>query len=229
MTLHSLFRRFLNIFHKNHLERELHDELSTHLQLHTEDNLRAGMFPENARRQALLKLGGLEQTKEIIRDQQSLPLAESLLRDAHYALRLLKKSPAFTTIGILTLALGIGANTAIFSVVNSVLLRSLPFAHPNQLVGISSRSTYFDFPNLGLSLPDIADVRATAESFSAISVFNDSPKELAGEKNPQRLESTAVTEDLFPLLGIQPIHGRTFTSADMQPGVNSVIQLRTLA
>jgi ABC-type antimicrobial peptide transport system permease subunit len=223
MTLHSLFHRFLNLFHKNHLERELHDELSTHLQLHNEDNLKSGMSPEQARRQALLKLGGLEQTKEQIRDQQSLPLAESLLRDAHYAFRLLKKSPAFTTIAILTLALGIGANTAIFSVVNSVLLRSLPFAHPNQLVGISARSSYFDFPNLGLSLPDIADVRATAKSFSAISAFNDSPKELAGEKNSQRLESTAVTEDFFPLLGIQPIHGRTFTNADMQPGVNSVI------
>jgi putative ABC transport system permease protein len=147
----------------------------------------------------------------------------SLVNDARFAARLLKKSPTFTIIAILTLALGIGANSAIFSVVHSVLLRSLPFSHPDKLVGISARSTMFDFSNLGLSLPDLADVRQSISSFSSISVFSDSPKELSGEKNPQRLESTAVTEDFFPMLGLQPIHGRAFTSADMQPGARNVI------
>jgi putative ABC transport system permease protein len=148
---------------------------------------------------------------------------DSLLTDTRFALRLLKKSPAFSLIAILTLALGIGANSAIFSVVHSVLLRSLPFSHPDQLLDVSARSTMFDFPNLGLSLPDIADLRSSSDSLAALAVYTDSPKELSGEKNPQRLESTSVTEDFFPTLGIQPIHGRTFTSADMQPGNRNVI------
>jgi ABC-type antimicrobial peptide transport system permease subunit len=222
MNLRSTLLRLLNIF-KSH--RDLDTELSHHLQLHIDDCLHQGLTPQEARRQALLKLGGLEQTKQLIREQQTLPIAESLFHDARFALRLLKKSPAFTTIAILTLALGIGANTAIFSVINSVLLRSLPFPHPNELVDISARSTYFDFPNLGLSLPDIADVRSSATSFAAIAVHQDAPKELsaAGDAKPQRLESTDVTEDFFPLLGVRPLHGRIFTSADMQPGNRTVV------
>ncbi len=147
----------------------------------------------------------------------------SLLNDLRFALRLLKKSPAFTIIAVLTLALGIGANSAIFSVVHSVLLRSLPFTQQNQLIDISSRSTLFDFPNMGLSLPDIADVRSSATSLDSLTVYTDAPEELSGAGNPQHLESTEVTENFFPLLGIHPLHGRTFTSADMQPGSRSVI------
>src|SRR5271170_2911923 len=152
-----------------------------------------------------------------------MTLLESLLLDARFALRLLKKSPAFAIVAILTLALGIGANSAIFSVVHSVLLRSLPFSHADALVDLSARSTMFDFSNMGISLPDIADVRSTASSFTALAVYSDSPKELSGQKNPQRLESTAVSEDFFPMLGLKPILGRTFTTADMQPGTHSVI------
>jgi putative ABC transport system permease protein len=152
-----------------------------------------------------------------------MTLLESLLLDARFALRLLKKSPAFAIVAILTLALGIGANSAIFSVVHSVLLRSLPFSHADALVDLSARSTMFDFPNMGISLPDIADVRSTASSFTALAVYSDSPKELSGQKNPQRFESTAVTENFFPMLGFKPILGGTFTSADMQPGTHSVI------
>jgi ABC-type antimicrobial peptide transport system permease subunit len=223
MNLRTAFSRLINNFHKNH--RDLDAELSTHLQLHIDDHCRQGLSPQEARRLALLKLGGLEQTKQLVRDQQSIPIVESLFHDARFALRLLRKSPTFTAVAILTLALGIGADTAIFSVVNSVLLRSLPFPHPNELIDISARSTLFDFPNLGLSLPDIADLRNSSTSFSAIAVHQDSPKELsaAGDAKPQRLECTEVSEDFFPLLGIGPLHGRAFTSADMQPGNRTVI------
>jgi predicted permease len=222
MNLRSTLLRLLSTFKS---QRELDTELSHHLQLHTDHYLRQGLTPQEARRQALLKLGGLEQTKQLIREQQSLPIAESLFHDARFALRLLKKSPAFTTIAILTLALGIGANTAIFSVIHAVLLRSLPFPHPSELVDISARSAFFDFPNLGLSLPDIADVRSSATSFAGIAVHRDAPKELsaAGDAKPQRLESTEVTEDFFLLLGVRPLHGRIFTSGDMQPGHRTVV------
>jgi hypothetical protein len=123
---------------------------------------------------------------------------------------------------VLTLALGIGTNTAIFSVVNSVLLRSLPFSHPSELLDISARSTYFDFTSLGLSLPDIADLRNSSKLLAALAVYQDSPKELAVDR-PRRLEATAVSKDFFELLGFGPICGRTFTSEDMQPGSRSVI------
>ena len=147
----------------------------------------------------------------------------TLLQDTRYAARLLRKSPAFSAIAILTLALGIGANTAIFSVVNSVLLRSLPFSHPSSLVYLSTRSTLFDFPYLGFSFIDLEEVRKTSASFSGIAIFQDSPKELIAEGKPQRLEATEVTEDFFPVLGLHPLHGRLFTSADMQPGSRSVL------
>lgn len=150
-------------------------------------------------------------------------ILESLFQDARYAARLLRKFPAFSVIAILTLALGIGANTAIFSVVNSVLLRSLPFSHPSSLVYLSTRSTLFDFPYLGFSFVDMEEVRKTSSSFSGIAIFQDSPKELIADGKPQRLEATEVTEDFFPVLGLRPLYGRLFTSADMQPGSRSVI------
>jgi predicted permease len=147
----------------------------------------------------------------------------ALLQDVRFAMRVLGKSPGFAIIAILTFALGIGANTAIFSVVNSVLLRSLPFANASQIVDISARSTLFDFSNLGLSLPDIADVRANIPGLQSLATFRYSSPELSGEGHPKRLESAAVSEDFFPILGMQPVLGRTFTSSDMQAGADVVI------
>jgi putative ABC transport system permease protein len=147
----------------------------------------------------------------------------ALILDLRYGTRMLRKNPGFTAVAVITLALGIGANTAIFSVVNAVLLRSLPFPHPTELVDISARSSSFDVPFLGLSLPDIADLRAGASSFAALATYQDSPKEISGEGKPERIESTEVSEDFFPVLGLRPLHGRTFTSADMQPGSRAVV------
>jgi putative ABC transport system permease protein len=148
---------------------------------------------------------------------------ERLFLDVRYALRVLRKTPGFTLVGVLTLALGIGANTAIFSVVNSALLRSLPFRHASRIVDISARSTVFDFSNLGLSLPDIADIRASARSFEALAVYQTSSKELAGYGRPELLESAEVSPDILLILGIGPLCGRAFTSSDMQPGSRAVM------
>jgi putative ABC transport system permease protein len=147
----------------------------------------------------------------------------ALLQDLRFALRVLAKSPAFTIVAILTFALGIGANTAIFSVVNSVLLRSLPFPNASQIVDLSARSSLFDFTNLGLSLPDISDVRANIPALRSLATFRFSSTELSGEGHPQRLDSAEVAEEFFPILGMQPVLGRTFTASDMQPGTDVVI------
>jgi hypothetical protein len=148
---------------------------------------------------------------------------EDLGGDLRFGARLLRKNPGFTAIAVLTLALGIGANTTIFSVVNAALLHSLPFPRASRIVDISARSRFFDFPNLGVSLPDISDLRTGARSFEAIAAYRTSRKELAGDGQPERIESAEVSPDIFSILGIRPLYGRAFTSSDMQPGSRAVM------
>src|SRR6266478_781904 len=139
--LRAWFLRLGGLFSRARRERELADELESHLQLHIEDNLRAGMTPVEARRQALIKLGGVEQTKEIYRDRRGIPLVESLIQDVRYGLRMLAKSPGFTAIALLTLALGIGGTTAIFSVVYGVLIDPWPYPHSDRLAVLMAHGT----------------------------------------------------------------------------------------
>src|SRR5271169_4326416 len=122
-TLHAFLLRLRNLFRKEQLDRELDAELAAHLEFHIEENLRSGMSQEEARRAALLKLGGLEQTKESVRDHRGLPSLESLIHDFRFALRLLRKGPIFTVVAVLSLAVGIGANTAIFTLLDQAILR----------------------------------------------------------------------------------------------------------
>src|SRR6266481_5550065 len=146
--------RFAALFRKEQQDRELAEELESHLQMHIEDNLRSGMNPAEARRQALIKLGGVEQTKENCRDRRGIPLFETLLQDVRYGLRMLRKNPVFTTVAVLTLGLGIGANTAVFSVVNAVLFQSLAYNDPERLVFVWSTMISQGLPTFSSSAPD---------------------------------------------------------------------------
>jgi len=125
--------RLVGLFNRKRREREFAEELESHLGLHIEDNIRAGMSPEEARRRAIIKLGGVTLTKELYREQRGLPMLETLFHDLRYGARMLMKQKSVTVIGVLSLALGIGANTALFSVVDAVLLKTLPVKEPERL------------------------------------------------------------------------------------------------
>src|SRR6185369_10277219 len=132
--LRIFLSKLRGLFRKRRLEQEMADEIAAHLEMQIEDHVRQGMSPEEARYLALRKFGGVEQIKEIHRERRSLPALETLLRDLNYGFRMLRRTPAVTAVAILSLALGIGANTALFSVVDAVLLKTLPVDNPDQLV-----------------------------------------------------------------------------------------------
>jgi putative ABC transport system permease protein len=203
---------------------DLNAELESHLQMSANDHESRGTDARSASELAHRELGNIPLIQQTARDQR--PIAaffDNLLQDVRFALRTLRKNPAFTTIAVLTLTLGIGANTAIFSVVNAVLLHPLPFKDADRLLDIAARSSSYDFPHMYISIPDINDLRASTTTLSAVSTYTFRSKEIVVDGKPDRLDGVEATENFFPVLGIQPILGRAFTSADMDPGSRVVI------
>jgi len=219
-SLRSLLLRLRDLFRREKLERELDDELASHLAMHIEDNVRAGMSPEQAQRAALLKLGGVEQTKENYRERGGLPVLESLLQDLRFGLRMLQKNPGFTAVSVLTLALGIGATTAIFSVMNAVLLRPLAMEDPSRVVYVQEQWRDL-FP--GLSVGNFTDLQQQSSSFTKLCASNNASFNLATSEAPERVEGEQATGDYFATFGVQPIAGRVFTADDDRPGRAQVV------
>ena len=201
--------RLAGLFRKPHSDAEFAAELESHLQLHMEDRLRAGMSPEAARRDALMKLGGLEQTKENYRDRRGLPFIETLLQDLRFSLRTLRKSPGFTAVAVLTLALGIGANTAIFTVVYGVLFRPLPFPEPGRIVELvevdQGQSGEMD-----LTATQLERLREFGQIFEHITGWTDVGFNLAVGSAAEHIRGTPVSADYFQVLGVHLAIGREF-------------------
>ena len=203
------------MFKKQRKDQELDEEIESHLQMHIAESVRLGMTPEIARREARIQLGGIESMKEAYRDQRGLPLLETLWQDVRYGARMLRKNPGFTTVAVLTLAFGIGANTAIFSVVNDVLLRPLPYREPGQLAQLSmDQSGRADtFIDSAIFL----EVKAQSQSLARIAAYSGGDMTLTGAGTAERMVCGGVTVDFFPLLGVQPAVGRNFTPEEDTP------------
>jgi hypothetical protein len=167
--LRALLWRLAGLFQKERRDRELAEEIESHLQMHVEDNLRSGLSPEDARRDALLKLGGIEATKESHRDRRGVPVLENVVRDLRYAQRVLRRSPGFTAVAVLALALGIGVNTTVFTAFDAVALRPLAVEDPDRLARVF-RTTPQD-PYGALSYPDYVDYRDRNRVFSELSML----------------------------------------------------------
>jgi predicted permease len=212
-----------NVFSSRRLDTDLEHEVQSHLEMLKEENLRAGMPQDEAQRSAHIELAGIQQVKEQVREQRLGNWLQSIFADCRYALRQLRKSPAFTVIAVLTLALGIGANTAIFSVVQNVLLRSLPYRDPGRLVEIWNN--YFpQWPQIGLSSSDFNEWRAQAKSVRDMAAYRfvSTDLNLTGHGETERVRATFATAALFPTLGIAPVLGRAFLPQEDQPGADPV-------
>ncbi|MGA9995891.1 MAG: ABC transporter permease [Pyrinomonadaceae bacterium] len=206
--LRAGFVRLGGLFNKERREHELAEELEAHLQMHIEDNLRSGMTPEEARRDAHIKLGGVEATKERYRDRRGVPALEDLIRDIRYALRMMLRSPGFTAVAVLTLALGVGANTAIFSIVNGVLLRPLPYPEPDRLDIVFQQNN--SMSRFGISVADFQGIEREYSKIGSVTAFTHRAVTLTGGEHPEQIKATFATAAFFKTLEVSPARGRTF-------------------
>jgi putative ABC transport system permease protein len=195
-------------------ENELDDELRFHLERQTAKYLRSGMSEAEAVRRARLEFGGLDQVKNECREARGVSFVETLVQDLHYSVRTLLHSPAFTACAVLTLALGIGANTAIFSVVNTVLLNPLPYPNPQELLAARQNE----------SLPNLEDIQRQTKSFISSGGINIEPMDFTGTGEPMRVHGAWVDSGLFATLGVQPMLGRLISAdEDVKGGPRNVV------
>jgi len=212
------------LFSRTRAERELNEELRYHIERQAEQNVRLGMNPEEARRAALKSFGGVEQAKERSRDARGVRWLEDVWQDWRYAARTLLKNPGFTLIAVLTLALGIGANTIIFSVVNAVLLRPLPYRDPDRLAVI--RETKLPETNDSQVSPgDFLDWRKQNTVFASLEAITVKDFNLVGEDDPERIRGMLATHGFLSMLGMRPQIGRDFLPEEDRPGHNRVVIL----
>ncbi|MEP6474258.1 MAG: ABC transporter permease [Gemmatimonadota bacterium] len=222
--LRALLARIAGFFTGHRADPDLQAELESHIEMETAEHIRRGMQPEAARRQALLTSGGLTQAGEAVRDQRGLPWIDGLLADIRYALRGLRHSPAFTAVVVVTLALGIGANTAIFSVVRGVLLKPLPHRDGDRLLYLRQSVDGPGGANIAFSVPEITDFRNGAKSLGAIAEYSPFTLTLQGT-DAVRIKAGLVTGNFFQVMGLSPILGRLTGPADDGSGVPAVMVL----
>jgi putative ABC transport system permease protein len=213
-SLRRFLARLSNFATRRRADERLKAEIEEHLALQIEENLRAGLTPPEARRQAKVKFGSTETVKEDYQAERGLPFIETLLQDLRYALRMLRKNPGFTAVAILTLALGIGASTAIFSVVEAVLLRALPYPNPQKLVRVWEQAP--DGHLMNLADPNFDDFAAQNDTFADLAGYEYWLSSVSGGSEPVRVNIASVSGGFFKTLGVEPFRGRAFASDELQ-------------
>jgi putative ABC transport system permease protein len=206
--------RVTGLFRKNWRDREMAQEFESHLQMHIDENIRAGMSPEQARREALVKFGGMEAAKESVRETSRMMWIETSLRDVRYALRGLRLNPGFAMTAVLSLTLGIGASVAIYTVADNLLLRPLPYPEAKQLVMLYEMNPHHGFAHNVISPANYFDWKAQSSSFSAIGGFFDFHVILGDGKRTEEIDAQAVSGEVLPALQVKPIRGHVFTAQE---------------
>ena len=227
-SLRAAFSRIRNAFSSRQIDAntEFDRELESHLEMLTDENIRRGMSNEEARRAAHLRLGGQSQLRETNRELRGLPFLETLGQDIRYALRMLRKNPGFTAVAVLTLALGIGANTAIFSVVYAVLLKPLPYPRPGELYNVSQYPASQKGSKLGgWSYLNLEDLQRDSNIFKAVAGNNSHQLTLTGRGEPAMMNASVVTGEFFTMFEEQPLLGRALTPDDAKIGAAPVVVL----
>jgi predicted permease len=218
--LRRFFIRLCNLATGRSADQRLQDEITEHLAFQTEENIRAGMSPTEARRQAALKLGAAEAIREHHHAEHTIPFIENLLFDLRYAVRMLLRSPGFSFVAIATMALGIGATTAIYSVIDATLLHPLPYPNPAELVRIEDGLPGVGAQDVGISVPEWRDLES-AGIFQSVSLSgHGADVTLTGSAQPERLSYKHVSPNYFAILGVDAQLGRTFDPHDATPGFN---------
>lgn len=229
MTPAKTFRRAVSLFRRSRQESELREEIQQHLEMKIDDNVAAGMSPADARAAALREFGNPLLLREESSDQWTLPL-ESLWHDIRYAARSLRKSPGYTAVALLTLALGVGANAAIFSILRGVLLQPLPFADPSHLVRIDETgkgSEFSGFALNGVSPPDYWAYKEQNHSLAAMAAYNRGSVLVKLGQQPERVHALLITHDLFSVLGREPLIGRSFAATEEAKSFNNLTDTRS--
>ena len=206
--------RFAALLAPRRRDDEFRQEIESHLQLHIDDNIRSGMSPAEARRDALLRLGGVEAVREAQRDRTGIPVLQHLAQDIRYASRVLRRNFTFTAVTIVTLALGIGANASIFTFVNAVLLRPLPYDDAERLVLIWTTDTRNGGREVSVSYPDFVSWRDETRAFDQVAALTSRSVTLGGGELAELVPAIQTTPRFFSVLGVRPVAGRVFTDAD---------------
>ena len=221
--IYTIPLRLRSLLRRKRVEQELDEELQYHLRCRTEEFLARGMSQEEARRAATRAMDGLELRKEQCRDTRGVNWTQGFAQDLLFGLRMLRKNPGFTSIAVLTLALGIGANTAVFSAIDTLLLQPLPYVHPEQLMLVSESVPEMGGDDFnGVAAGEFLDYRDRNRSFAQTAAFQDDGFNLTGAGAPLRVNASRATPSLFSLLGVRPILGRTFTDEESQPDGDNV-------
>jgi predicted permease len=223
--LRRIFLKFYLLFANSKVEADLAREIAAHLALLEDEYLRQGMTPEDARRAARIAYGGVEQAKQLHRDERAFQGLGQILQDTQYTFRQLRKSPGFTLTAILMLALGIGATTAIFSVVEGVLLRPLPFPVPDRLVTLGDvlEGSHCASCNSSVTPPDIRNYMRDTQSFSHLGGYRGRLFELSGTGDPAAVNGTRMSGEVFAALGVPALLGRTFTQQEDEENQQVVV------